>query len=112
MNVNAISRMAATQVTQSGQSELKTLEKQKELILGKINELNQNKTMSPDEKEKEIRIYQAQLQTIDARIQQIKHKQAEAEKNNAQQSLTGTESSTLGTAPANPLTPGNVDIEA
>ena len=68
--------------------------------------------MSAEEKEKAIQTYQAQVQTIDARIQQINQKQAEAEKTSAQQQApTEKDPSAQGAAGAKPLTRGNVDIE-
>ena len=85
----------------------------------KAYELNQDKTMSAEEKDKAIQTYPAQVQTIDARIQQIKQKQPEAEKNSAQNQVpTEKDPSAQGgagpagaAAPAKPLTRGNVDIE-
>ncbi len=53
------------------QSQIATLERQKQTIQEKINQLNQDQDADTETKQQELQLYQTQLQTIESRIQQF-----------------------------------------
>lgn len=83
MAISAISGVSASAGIQSAAGtdyadQIKQLQKQKEEIQQRITKLNQDKTLNTKQKEQQAAIYQAQIDALDARIQALEKRQAEA----------------------------------
>jgi DNA repair exonuclease SbcCD ATPase subunit len=95
VGVSAIGQSTVVQTgqgSQNSQTEIRNLERQKEQIQQKINDLNQDKTVSSKEKQQEIQLYEVQMQTIDARIQQLEQSQIKVTTASKQQDDSTTSS--------------------
>lgn len=86
MTISAVSgsQSGSIQVGQSSQStdtQIKALEKQKQQIQEQINKINQDKQTKAEDKQKQVQLLQNQIQTLDAQIQQLEQRQSESGSN-------------------------------
>ncbi len=77
MQVNSVGNMTV-QSSSGDQGSITALERQRDQVQQKIRALASDKTMDAKQKQEELALYQAQLQIIEAQIEQLLAKQAQA----------------------------------
>ncbi len=75
------------------QSQIATLERQKQTIQEKINQLNQDQSTDTETKQQELQLYQTQLQTVESQIQQLQQQQLQSQKQTGNSSTSQTQAS-------------------
>ena len=86
MAVSAVSTNSTSiSATQTSGSEIKALEKQKQKLQKQITEINNDKSSSAEEKDKQVQAIHLSIKNIDLQIQKLQEKKTETQNDQTKQ---------------------------